>query len=107
MRRKWRWPWGSALLDRAQGLGPPLGKLRSTSRAHGSSFWSMLAPIPARTHGRGLVHRVLYSLADDEQYDAEFPDSPVARVRRHLARITASLKLDKAVLQHKPWSGRE
>jgi zinc-ribbon domain len=46
---------------------------------------------------------IMRNQADDEQYDARFPDHPLSRVRRHLSRIEASLKFDDYVLRCAPF----
>lgn len=48
---------------------------------------------------------VLRSLADDEKYDAMFPDHPLSRVRRCLQRLEATITVDPQVRKAKPFSG--
>jgi hypothetical protein len=46
---------------------------------------------------------VLKTLADDEQYDAAFPDHPLSKVRVLQARILGSLKVANEVHHSKPY----
>ena len=61
--------------------------------------WLRHPYIPSITGG------VLRSLADDERYDAEFPDHPLARLRRSMREIEESLRLADEVRAAPPFVG--
>jgi len=42
----------------------------------------------------GYSGRILRSLSDDEAYDSRFPDHPLSKVRRKLAYLQSSIRLD-------------
>ncbi|MFC9999958.1 hypothetical protein [Nocardia sp. NPDC127526] len=53
-------------------------------------FQSMFPPHP---YAPGVKGALPYNLADDIQYDPEFPDHPLTRARRWVARIVPTMRL--------------
>jgi hypothetical protein len=49
--------------------------------------------------------RIRRNLSEDEQYDAEFPDHPLSRARRHLGNILRSLEIDPSLREAAPFTG--
>ncbi|HEX8702340.1 MAG TPA: hypothetical protein VF815_26135, partial [Myxococcaceae bacterium] len=49
--------------------------------------------------------RIRRNLSEDEQYDAEFPDHPLSRTRRHLAALLRSLDAEPSLREAPPFMG--
>jgi len=47
--------------------------------------------------------RLRRNLSEDEQYDAEFPDHPLSRARRYLARILRTLEVEPSLREAAPF----
>ena len=45
----------------------------------------------------------IYSAADDETHDAQFPEHPLARIRQHLRDLPQNITLDPMVLKSRPF----
>ena len=56
-------------------------------------------------YSTNYVAPLLRNQADDEDYDAEFPQHPLSRVRRTLTQLEATLTFDRGVRESKPFQG--
>lgn len=44
-----------------------------------------------------FTSKIMRNISDDEQYDKDFPEHPLSRLRRHFKSIESSLKIDDAI----------
>lgn len=54
---------------------------------------------------QSIMEGALYNLSDREEYDDQFPDSPLTRVRTKLQKIIDSIALSPEVIDSKRYSG--
>lgn len=62
----------------------------------------MNPPHPYAPHVRGALP---YSVADDPQWDAQFPDHPLTRARRWFAELSRTARIDPRFAAQPPFSG--